>query len=128
MTFKHWQYTFTNGLVLEEQRAYYDKLVIPESRVLMRDALKKPGKVDFKIPMAPLLFVGGTEDHIMPASLDKKIYSRYKKHALKDAILDYKEFPNTNHLAMSQPGWKAEADFIINWANIHIKPAALSEK
>lgn len=127
MSFKHWQYTFTNGMQLDEQKAYYDKLVVPESRVLMRAALKKPGKVDFKKELAPLLFIGGTEDHIMPASLDKKIYNRYKKHAKKQAIIDYHEFPATNHLAMAQPNWRSEADFILEWITSQTTPQTVTK-
>ena len=119
MSFKQWQYAFTNGMPLDQQKMYYDKLVIPESRVLMRGALKKTGKVDFKKPLAPLLFVSGSEDHIMPASLNKKTYKRYKKKGSKTAVIDYKEFKGTNHLAMSQPNWKNDADYIITWVNSH---------
>jgi hypothetical protein len=36
MSFRHWQYTFVNGLPLEEQRAAYDTYVVPESRRLSR--------------------------------------------------------------------------------------------
>jgi hypothetical protein len=36
-----------------EQRTYYNKLVVPESRRLMWDGLKKGAKVDFKKAHAP---------------------------------------------------------------------------
>lgn len=115
MSFSHWQYTFANGMEETAQKAYYDKLIIPESRNVMWDALKKPGKVDFKKAHAPLLFVAGSEDNIMPASLNKKIYNKYKKHEPKGSVTDYKEFEGRNHLAMAQDTWKEDADYILDW-------------
>lgn len=112
MSFKHWQYTFTNGMSLKDQQESYQKLVIPESRNLMRDGLRKISKVDFKKPHVPLLFVSGEIDHIMPASLN---YSNFKRYKDKSSITAYKEFPGRNHYAMSQPNWKEDASFILNW-------------
>jgi len=115
MSFSQWQYAFTNGMPESEQRSYYDKLVIPESRNVLWGALKKSGKVDFKKAHAPLLFVGGTADNIIPVSLNKKTYEKYKKHQPAGSITEFKSFPGRNHLAMSQPNWKSDADFILNW-------------
>lgn len=115
MSFPHWQYTFTNGMELSEQKNYYDKLVIPESRRLMWGALKKGAKVDFKKAHVPLLFVSGSDDNIIPASLNKKTYKKYKKNQPEGSITDYKEFEGRNHLAMSQKNWKEDADFILDW-------------
>jgi pimeloyl-ACP methyl ester carboxylesterase len=117
MSFSQWQYAFTNGMPVSEQQAYYDKLVIPESRKLMWDALKKPATVDFSKAHAPLLFISGSEDHIMPASLNEKTYKRYKKHQPAGSVTDYKEFEGRNHLAMSQANWKEDADYILEWVN-----------
>lgn len=116
MSYSQWQYAFTNGMPENEQKAYYDKLVIPESRKAIWGALKKSGKIDFKKAHAPLLFVSGSEDHIIPASLNKKTYKRYKKHQPEGSITEYKEFAGRNHLAMSQADWQEDADFILEWA------------
>lgn len=115
MSFKHWQYTFTNGMDEATQRAYYDKLVIPESRNVLWGALKKPGKIDFKKAHAPLLFVSGSTDNIIPASLNKKTYEKYKKHQPEGSVTDYKEFEGRNHLSMAQDNWKEGADYILDW-------------
>ncbi|HLP64706.1 alpha/beta hydrolase [Flavobacterium sp.] len=116
MSYSEWQYAFTNGMEESEQKAYYDKLVIPESRNVLWGALKKSGKVDFKKAHAPLLFVSGSTDNIIPAVLNKKTYKRYKKHQAEGSVTEYKEFKGRNHLAMSQPNWQEEADFILEWA------------
>lgn len=65
---------------------------------------------------SPLLFVSGTADHIMPASLN---YNNYKKYEHADSVTDYKEFEGRNHLAMAQPTWQEEADYIISWLKRH---------
>jgi pimeloyl-ACP methyl ester carboxylesterase len=116
MSFKHWQYTFTNGMPLQVQQETYNKLVVPESKTVSWSGLGKDASVDFKRPHVPLLFVSGTEDHIMPASLN---YDNYKKYRNESSITDYKEFPGRNHLAMEQPDWKEDADYIISWLNSH---------
>ncbi|KOS08154.1 hypothetical protein AM493_01380 [Flavobacterium akiainvivens] len=115
MSFTQWQYAFTNGMPEEEQRAYYNKLVVPESRQVLRAALKKQGKIDFRKAHAPLLFVSGSTDNIIPASLNKKNYKKYIKHQPEGSITEYKEFEGRNHLAMSQSTWKEDADFILGW-------------
>ena len=116
MSYTQWQYAFTNGMPENEQKSYYDRLVIPESRNVLWGALKKSGKVNFKKAHAPLLFVSGSEDNIIPASLNEKTYKKYKKHQPAGSVTEYKEFAGRNHLAMSQPNWKEDADFILDWA------------
>lgn len=116
MSFKQWQYAFTNGMPLEEQRHYYEQLVVPESRKVMRGALTGIARVNFKNSHAPLLFVSGEKDHIMPASLNYTNYLKYKKQdARNGSYTEYKATKGRNHLAMAQDGWQGDADFIINW-------------
>ncbi len=112
MTFKQWQYTFTNGMPLDEQKESYNRLVIPESKRAARGALGKQGKIDFKQPHVPLLFVSGDKDHIMPASLNKKNFKRYRD---PNSITEYRVFAGRNHYSLSQATWKEDADFILNW-------------
>ena len=112
MSFKQWQYAFTNGMSLQDQREAYEKYATPESKRLSWSALGKSAKVDFKAAHAPLLFVAGTDDHIMPASLNKKNFRKYKD---KNSIREYKEFAGRNHFAMGQPTWMADADYILEW-------------
>lgn len=115
MSYTQWQYAFTNGMPENEQKAYYEKLVVPESRKVIRGALKKAGKIDFRKPHAPLLFIAGSDDNIIPASLNKKNYKRYQKRQPVGSITEYKVFEGRNHLAMSQSTWKEDADYILEW-------------
>lgn len=121
MSFTQWQYAFTNGMEKDEQQRYYDKLVVPESRKVIRGALKKPGKIDFKKAHVPLLFISGSDDNIIPASVNKKNYKRYMKHQPAGSITEYKEFEGRNHLAMSQPMWKEDTAYILEFIKKHSK-------
>ncbi|MDQ8003618.1 MAG: alpha/beta hydrolase [Pedobacter sp.] len=112
MSFPQWQYAFTNGMSLAEQQKAYDENVIPESKRMSRDGLTSAAKIDFKKAHAPLLFVAGSTDNIMPASLN---HSNYKKYKNSQSVTDFKEFEGNNHFVLGLPNWKQTADYILNW-------------
>ena len=78
-TFEQWRYVFTNTFSEEEARRLYERYHIPASgRVFWGSALANvhpgPGDthVDYKNPTrAPLLFISGGEDHLMPPSIQR---------------------------------------------------------
>lgn len=111
MSFKDWQYAFVNGMPLDEQRAAYEANTIPESKRVARGGLTSAAKVDFRKPHGPLLFIGGSKDHIIPASMNRRTYVRYTD---KKSITEYQEFPN-NHFVVGLPNWKETATTILNW-------------
>ncbi|MBI1258449.1 MAG: alpha/beta fold hydrolase [Chloroflexi bacterium] len=114
MTFKDWQYTFTNGMSLDEQRRAYDKYLVPESRRLSRGGLGFKARINFKKSHAPLLFIAGEKDHLMPAALNKANFKRYQASA--PSITDFKEFPGRTHFSViGGKGWEEVADYAINW-------------
>lgn len=112
MSFKDWQYAFVNGMPYEVQKAAYEELTTPESKVLARSGLTSQARVDYKKPHAPLLFTAGSKDHIIPAHLNKRNYKRYKQNG---SVLDYVEMPDKNHFVLGAPGWQDDADYILNW-------------
>ncbi|MBO9729697.1 MAG: alpha/beta fold hydrolase [Chitinophaga sp.] len=112
MSFKTWQYAFTNGMDNESQRDGYYKYAIPESKLIVRDTISKAAKINFENPHAPLLLTSGSDDHTIPASLN---YDNYKKYKKSNSITDYKEFKGRNHFVLGQPTWKEDADYILNW-------------
>ena len=73
-TFEQWHYAFTNTFTEDESRALYERYHIPASgSIFWGSALANihPGRddnyVDYKNDnRAPLLFIGGSEDHLMP--------------------------------------------------------------
>lgn len=113
MTFEQFQYTFGNTLPPAEQRAAYDTQVVPESRRLCRGGLTRAARVDFKRARAPLLFIAGGKDHLLPASLNRTNYERYKK---SPSVTDFKEFPGRTHYTIGEPGWEEVADYALTWA------------
>jgi pimeloyl-ACP methyl ester carboxylesterase len=112
MPFSHFQYTFVNGMPLDKQQKAYEEAVVPESIRLGREGLGSKAKVDFSKPHAPLLFIGGENDHIMPASLNKKNAERYKA---SPSLTEYKEFPKRNHYGLAADGWTEMADYVYAW-------------
>lgn len=113
MSLSTWQYAFTNGMSLADQKESYENSVIPESKMVVRDGLTSAAYVDFKKPHVPLLFMAGTGDHIMPSTLTYRIFKRYAKY--KDSVTEYKEYKGYNHFALVKPATKEYADYILKW-------------
>lgn len=114
MSFEHWQYAFTNGHPLAEQRAAWDRYVVPESRSLARGGLSSAARIDFAKPHAPLLLIGGENDNIMPAPLNRANFRRYAK---SPSVTEYKEFAGRTHYSViGGEGWEEVADYAVDWA------------
>jgi len=112
MTFERFQYTFVNTLPLAEQQAAFERYVVPESRRVPRESLTT--KVDFKKQRPPLLLVAGSTDNLIPASLNKTNYDKYKQSS---SITDFKEFAGRTHFIVGQKGWEEVADYVLTWLN-----------
>ena len=86
----------------------------------------KPGKqetwVDYSADRSPLLFIGGSEDHIMPPSVNR---SNAKHYAKSPALTEYHEFPGRSHWICAEPGWEEVADYALDWALAHATTAAV---
>lgn len=112
MSFKRFQYTFVNGLPLAEQQAAFERYVVPESRRVPRESLS--ARVDFHKPHPPLLLIAGSADHLIPASLNKTNFKRYKSST---SVTVYKEFPGRTHFIIGQKNWEEVANYILGWLN-----------
>jgi alpha-beta hydrolase superfamily lysophospholipase len=112
MTFERFQYTFVNTLPLAEQRAAFERYVVPESRRVPRESLT--AKIDFRKPHAPLLLIAGSADHIIPASLNQSNYAKYQS---SPSVADFKEFAGRTHFIVGQTGWEEVADYVLGWLN-----------
>ena len=120
MPFDDFQYAFANTLPLDEQQAAYDRYIVPESRLVPRQSLTSVAKVDFAKAHAPLLFIAGGSDHIIPASLNRSNARRYRA---RDSITDFREFAGRDHLTIVEPGWEGVADFALHWLQQTAYPA-----
>lgn len=116
MSFQKWQYIFTNEMSLAEQKYFYEKFVIPESKTVLRGVMKNAAAVDFAKPHAPLLLTSGGIDRIIPASLGLRNFKKYKESG---SILEYKNFERHNHFVLGQTDWKQIAGYILEWLNTY---------
>jgi pimeloyl-ACP methyl ester carboxylesterase len=123
-THEQFHYAFTNTMTEEESEKVYERYYIPApARIVWTGVLAnfQPGPqeayVNFKNDdRAPLLFISGGEDHIMPAAVNKSNANHYRKST---AITDYHEFPGRSHFTAGEPGWEAVADYALDWAVEH---------
>jgi pimeloyl-ACP methyl ester carboxylesterase len=114
MSFEEFQYAFVNGMPLEEQQAAYNAHVAPESLRIGRGGLTGKAHIDFKKAHAPLLIIAGGTDNLIPASLNKSNFKRYKASA--PSITEFKEFTGRNHYGIfGGKDWEEVADYALNW-------------
>jgi pimeloyl-ACP methyl ester carboxylesterase len=119
---KQFNFAFTNELNAVESKKVYDRYQIPAANSILWDcalALLNPNassKVDYsRKDRAPLLFIAGSSDHIVPPAINKANMRKYVKNS--PAVTDYREFPNRTHHTIGQKGWEEVADFALQWAN-----------
>jgi pimeloyl-ACP methyl ester carboxylesterase len=112
MTLERFQYTFVNDLPAEVQQAAFERYVVPESRRVPAGSLTKVAAIDFSSIHPPLLLVAGSNDHLIPASLNQSNYNRYKRSA---SVTDFKEFAGRTHFIIGQSGWEEVAGYIAEW-------------
>lgn len=124
LTFEQFRYAFANNLSEGEARQVYEEQAIPgPGRPIFQAALANltPGAVthvDFNNPYrAPLLLIAGSDDHQVPASLNR---SNFKKYARSAAVTAFKEFEHRTHLIVAEKGWEEVADFALHWAEQQI--------
>ena len=120
LTPEQFHYAFTNTLSAQESAKAYQRYHVPGAgRVLFQGALANLNphtvfRVDFfRDDRAPLLFVAGGKDHIVPAWLNKVNARLYDKSR---AVTAYKEYPNRSHFTVGQHGWEEVADYALDWA------------
>jgi pimeloyl-ACP methyl ester carboxylesterase len=123
LTFEQWHYAFTNTFSEEESRRLYERYHVPASgAVFWGSALANihPGKDDTHVnykndDRAPLLFISGSEDHLMPPSVQRSNAKHYKS----DTVTEVKEYEGYAHLLPAQQGWEEIADHALDWALRH---------
>jgi pimeloyl-ACP methyl ester carboxylesterase len=66
---------------------------------------------------APLLFISGGEDHLMPPSVQRSNAKHYKSNT----VTEVKEYPGYAHLLPAEKGWEQIADDALAWAMEHAR-------
>ncbi len=121
---EEFHYAFTNTLSEEESRAVWERYAIPAPGRWVWDygliANFKPGHqetwVDFSTDRAPLLFIAGEQDHIMPPSVNRSNAKHWEK---SPALTEYHEFEGRDHWTCGAPGWEQVADHALARALEH---------
>ena len=122
---------FANTLSEEESQAVYERYYIPAPGNLVWGGVLAnftPGHQDTYVDFrnedrAPLLFIAGSDDNLMPPSVNE---SNVKHYRYSKSMTDYKEFPGRSHYTVGQDGWEEVADYALEWATMHAatRPAA----
>ena len=130
LTFEQFRYAFANNMTEPDARAAYERDAIPgPGRPVFQAGFAAldphaATKVNYRNPeRAPLLFIAGGEDHIVPPAVNKANYRKYRHSA---AVTGYQEFPGRSHLIVAQSGWEEVAEHALSWALEHHreKPAS----
>lgn len=111
MTFEHFQYAFVNTMPEAEQKAAYDRYVVPESKRVGRGGFEAVAQLDFAKTRVPLLLTAGSIDHIIPASLNRANFAKYGGAS----NVAFKEFEGRTHFLIGQRGWEEVADYVLGW-------------
>ncbi|MDQ3834857.1 MAG: alpha/beta hydrolase [Actinomycetota bacterium] len=126
---EQFHYVFTNTLSREESDKVYERYHIPAPGSFVWAgplANVTPGHQDVYVNFhnedrAPLLFIAGGEDHLMPPAVNQ---SNAKHYRHTNAVTDYKEFPGRSHYTVGQDGWEEVADYALKWAEEKATQAA----
>ena len=118
---EQFHYAFANTLSEEESQEVYYRYHIPApGRLVWGGVLANftPGHQDTYVDFrnedrAPLLFIAGEEDNLMPPAVNE---SNVKHYRHTKSVTDYKEFPGRSHYIVGQEGWEEVADYALEWA------------
>ena len=119
LTPEQWQYTFTNTFSEERGRELYERYHVPASGSIFWEsafASLKPGHqgsyVDYENQeRPPLLFISGSEDHLMPPAVQRSNAKHYRSATVTE-VVEY-EGP---HLLPAWTNWQEVADYALDWA------------
>ena len=121
---EQFHYAFANTLSREESDEVYERYHIPAPGSFVWAgplANFTPGHQDVYVNFrnehrAPLLFIAGGEDNLMPPSVNQ---SNVKHYRHTESTTDYKEFEGRSHYIVGQEGWEEVADYALEWAQEH---------
>ncbi|TWD82608.1 alpha-beta hydrolase superfamily lysophospholipase [Kribbella amoyensis] len=125
-TYDQWRYAFTNTFGEAESRRLYERYHVPASGGILWDSVLanfRPGRqatwVDYgNDDRAPLLFMSGGEDHLMPPAIQK---SNLKHYRSAKTVTELRFYPGRSHLMPAEAGWEQLADDALGWAVEHAR-------
>jgi pimeloyl-ACP methyl ester carboxylesterase len=124
LTPKQFHYAFANTLSEEESAAAYDRYHVPAPGRWVWEVLLanlQPGHQETWVnygndDRAPLLFLAGGKDQIVPAEVNKANAERYENSV---AHTDYTELTNRDHFSIGASGWEAVLREARVWVRDH---------
>jgi pimeloyl-ACP methyl ester carboxylesterase len=123
LDFEQFRYAFANTMTDREAREAFELNAIPApGRIVFQAGLanfnpRAASKVDYRNNRrAPLLLIAGSEDHIVPASVNQSTLRKYRHSS---ATTDFAEFSGRSHLIVAQTGWEEVAEHALSWAQRH---------
>lgn len=121
MEYSYFKQHFANGINDEEALHLYETYMVHESRDVLRDVMGPHGAVDLDIPHAPLLFIAGSEDRLVPASL---VETNAISHSDEHSTHHYKEFAGRSHVICLEDNWEEVAREVADWLkeNVYLQP------
>ncbi|HVW22401.1 MAG TPA: alpha/beta hydrolase [Opitutaceae bacterium] len=121
MTPEAFHENFCNTLSAAESLAAYGATATHDSRQVLRDCLGPQGWLNLAAPHVPLLFVGGGDDHIIPAALNRRNCEHYRDPG---SVAEFIEFPGRGHFICGAPGWEEVAERALGWIESHVAVGA----
>jgi pimeloyl-ACP methyl ester carboxylesterase len=127
---EQFHFAFANTLSREDSDKVYERYHIPAPGSFVWGGVLAnftPGHQDTYVDFrneerAPLLFIAGGEDNLMPPAINESNAMHYRH---TKAVTDYKEFPGRSHYTLGQDGWEEVADYALEWAEANVaSPAA----
>ncbi len=128
-TFEKWWKVVARTLSESEARGEFEREVVPApGRAIFQAALSNvtpnsTATINFRNnARAPLLFIGGEKDVLMPAALNRK---NFRKYSASSAITEYHEFPGRSHYIIAEKGWEEVAQYALDWALAKSSPVQI---
>lgn len=104
--------SFCNTLNDVNAKTAYEETATHDSRNVLRDCMMDDGKIDLDLPHAPLLFIAGTEDHIIPYELVEK---NSKAYTDDQSVTAFKAYKNRSHYICGEPGYDEVIEYVAEW-------------
>jgi len=119
MTPEGFHKNFANTLDANASNLAYEQTATHDSRNMLRDCMLDTGHIDLHRPHAPLLFIAGEADEIIPPQLCEKNSQAYDDLS---SIANYTSFPNRSHFICGEPGWEEVTLDVANWLSVNGTP------
>ncbi len=121
MSRNYFRKRFAQTIPEDQADSVYDQYIVPTPGRIWWDGIVNATPINWSNPnRAPLLLVGGEIDLIADASMTQSIYEKQKAAPSRT---DIRIFPGRSHWTLLEPGWEEVADYALDWAVSHQRPA-----